>query len=633
MTMPNEPSGFFFRVSANLLRIIGQELVASDEAAIWELVKNAYDSNARKVTITIESVSEKAVGFIRVTDDGQGMSRKDFERLFMVAGSSQRPEEAADAQRIPTGEKGIGRFAASRLGENLRVLTRSDSKEAEVLEVLFDWRKFRDKKEQFDKVLIPYRQVETAELPKNKTGTVLEITQLHNAWKKEKIEKLREALAELLDPFNKPSDFELVIDVPGSEKVSGSVSQQPPKEPDLELTFRVLADKHVSRKLSALDLDSENHRESVSSSANTEPLAGLTGRFLYYFGRPPKSKTMGLSPGVRIYRDGVHLEPFGSPTADWLGISAHRAKRAGHAHIVPSRLYGFVEISRIKHQELKDTTGRQALIDNEAAQALVTVLREQLTFLEDKIRTRVSEPKWEAGKRQKIIKLERARLHSLGMLSAGLGHELRQPLQVVRTQTGNIATRLAELGVKDPEIAQSQGAIDRNIQRMHDSINYIGDLARGDVEKVDNLDLAEHLRQDARFFENQCRAKGIKLAIKAPVAQPARISQTGFSMVLLNLWTNAVEALEEKTDENEKEIVITLTKAGANNILEVIDNGPGIGEEMRQNLFKEFETEKTGGMGIGLYTCSLIVRAHGGEIDYDSRIGLGTTFRVRFPDS
>jgi|HubBroStandDraft_6_1064221.scaffolds.fasta_scaffold32126_2 signal transduction histidine kinase len=633
MKMPKEQTGFYFRVSANLLRIIGQELVASDEAAIWELVKNAYDSNARRVTITIESVSEKTVGFLRIADDGQGMSRKDFERLFMVAGSSERPEEAADADRVPTGEKGIGRFAASRLGDNLRVLTRSDSKEPDVLEVIFDWRKFRDKKKRFDKVLIPYAQVKTSELPKNQTGTILEITRLHNTWKREKIEKLRGALAELLDPFNKPSDFELAIAVLGSEKLSGPVSQQPPKEADLELEFRVLADKRVSRKLSAVASDSENHRESVSSSANTEPLVGLAGRFLYYFSRPPKAKTMGLSPAVRIYRDGVHLEPFGSPTADWLGISARRAKRAGHAHIVPSRLYGFVEISRIKHQELKDTTGRQALIDNEAAQSLVTVLHEQLTFLEDKVRTRVSEPKWEAGKRQKIIKLERARLHSLGMLSAGLGHELRQPLQVVRTQTGNIGTRLAELNVRDTEIAQSQEAIDRNIQRMHDSINYIGDLARGDVERVDNLDLAEHLRQDARFFENQCRAKGINLVIRAPDSQPARISQTGFSMVLLNLWTNAVEALEEKTEENGRQITITLAKTGANNILEVTDNGPGINDEMRKNLFKEFETEKTGGMGIGLYTCSLIVRAHGGEINYDTRIGLGTTFRVRFPDS
>jgi signal transduction histidine kinase len=630
--MPKERPGFYFRVSANLLRIVGQELVATDEFAIWELVKNAYDSEARRVTIVIEPASEKKVGSIRISDDGQGMSRTDFDRFFMLAASSKRPEEAGTAKRVPTGEKGIGRFAASRLGDRLRVLTRADASESEVLEVVFDWRKFRDKKERFDKVLIPYQQIRTGEVPKNRTGTVLEITGLQNTWDRVKIEKLRGALAELLDPFNKPSDFEIVLEVPGSEKLSGPISQPPPKGADLELQFRVLADKHVSRKLSPTAPDSENERESVSSKSNTEPLVGLTGRFLYFLDRPPKAKTMGLSPGVRIYRNGVYLEPFGSSTADWLGISAKRAKRAGHAHIVPTRLYGFIEISRIKHQELKDTTGRQALIDNEAAQALVTLLREQLGFLEDKVRTGIAEPKWEVGRRKKFIKLERARLHSLAMLSAGLGHELRQPLQVVRTQTGNIATRLTELEVNDTEIKQSQEAIDRNIQRMHDSINYIGELARGDVEKVDNVDLAQHIRDDARFFENQCRAKGINLTIRVRDSQQARISQTGFSMVLLDLWTNAVEALDEKADEEDKQITISLEKEGSDNVLEVTDNGPGIKEEMRANLFKEFETEKTGGMGIGLYTCSLIVRAQGGDISYDTRVGLGTTFRVRFPD-
>ena len=123
--MSQEPTGLHFRVSANLLRIIGQELVASDEDAVLELVKNAYDSNARTVTITIEPISETRVGFIRIQDDGQGMSRRDFEHLFMVAGYSERPEEASSAKRVPTGEKGIGRFAASRLGSRLIVLTRA----------------------------------------------------------------------------------------------------------------------------------------------------------------------------------------------------------------------------------------------------------------------------------------------------------------------------------------------------------------------------------------------------------------------------------------------------------------------------------------------------------------------------
>ena len=413
-------SGFHFSVSANLLRIIGEELVASDQAAIWELVKNAYDSGAHNVAVTIEPVSDRNAGFIRIVDDGQGMSKKDFERLFMLAGYSERPEEAERAVRVPTGEKGIGRFATARLGHHLRLVTRADPKVPEVLEVTFDWRRFGDKKKHFDRSRSVPSDGKSC-VPKGRTGTVLEITRLRSDWSRERIEGLREALGELLDPYNRPKDFDLVLNLTGSDKLSGPIGLTPPEDANLELHFRVLGDKRISRKLLSSSAPSSPERQIVSSKASTGSLVGLIGRFLYYFGRPPKAKTKGLSPGVRIYRDGVHLEPFGSPTADWLGISAKRAKRAGHAHIVPSRLYGFVEISRIKHQQLKDTTSRQALIDNEAAQGLVTVLREQLDVLEENIRTRVSEPKWEAGRRRKAIKLESARLHSLGMLSAGLG--------------------------------------------------------------------------------------------------------------------------------------------------------------------------------------------------------------------
>ena len=186
--MAQEPSGFYFRVSANLLRIIGEELVASDEAAILELVKNAYDSNARIVNIAIEPVSERRAGLIRIQDDGHGMSKADFEHLFMVAGYSERPEEAASAKRVPTGEKGIGRFAASRLGSRLTVMTKAAANETKSLKIDFDWREFQDKNKKFDDVLIPFELTFTNTLPKGRTGTILEITGLHSDWRRDRIE-------------------------------------------------------------------------------------------------------------------------------------------------------------------------------------------------------------------------------------------------------------------------------------------------------------------------------------------------------------------------------------------------------------------------------------------------------------
>lgn len=618
-----------FRASANLVRLIGEELVQSDEAAILELVKNAYDAGAKSVLISLEPISAKNPGYIKIQDDGEGMGRADFERLFMVAGYSERPEEAKTATRVPTGEKGIGRFAAARLGTQLTVLTKSlDNPKA--LRMRFDWAAFRDKKKQFDEVEIPYEYVPTPLLPKNTKGTVLQITNLHSDWKREKADALRQSLAHVLDPYGATSDFEIFLEVVGSTKLSGPVKQEPPVEPDLELQFKVLSDGSIKRQI--VRDNSRKIKEIVGSSAAAKSLLGLGGRFLYYIKRPPKRKTKGLPAGVYVYRDGVRLEPFGSPAADWLGLSEKRAKRAGHAHIVPSRLFGFVEISRRRHDRLRDTTSRQALIDNEVAQSLVTLLKQQLTHLEEKIRTDVSVPRWEVGKRQKAIKLERARLHALGMLSAGLAHEMRQPMQVIRSEADNITARLNELGWSDNSISESQQNIDRNIERINDSIGFIAELARGDIETIDSFDLAEHLQLECKFFSNQCKVKGIILTVNAPATQPAMISRAGFSMVLVNLWINSVEALEDQIERDEKRITISLSKKNSCHMLEVTDNGPGISDDMKENLFKEFNTGKTGGLGIGLYNCNLIVKAHGGTIEYETRTGVGTTFRVTFPD-
>ena len=66
--------------------------------------------------------------------------------------------------------------------------------------------------------------------------------------------------------------------------------------------------------------------------------------------------------------------------------------------------------------------------------------------------------------------------------------------------------------------------------------------------------------------------------------------------------------------------------------LEVADNGPGIPEDIRPNIFRQFASKKTGGWGIGLHNCKLLVTAHGGKIDFTSKTGIGTTFRVVIPD-
>jgi len=620
-----------FEASANLQRLIGRELVPTDALAMVELVKNAYDAGAQNVWITIQSPSAREPGYIEIRDDGEGLALADFRRLFMVAGYSERPDQIAKGERVPLGEKGIGRFAADRLGARLSVLTKKREAKRE-LQVEIDWEAFRDKKKRFNEVTAPVKEVEPEEFPKGQRGAILRVTALRASWPPEKIQEIRASLAELIDPFQKPSDFNIEIVVPGSAKLTGPVTQAPPSGADIEIEFRVLKSGMIKRRVRGLRYPEDHGAEEVRTSAKAEALAGMTGRYLYWEKRPTKEHTQGLKPGVRLYRDGFRVEPFGSPFADWLGISEKRAKRAGHAHIVPSRLLGFVEISRQRNPDLQETTSRQALIDGDAARSLLTLLREQIHFLEERIRLEVAEPRWAESRRERAIEFERSRLQTLGIMAFGLAHELRQPLQSIRSEAENITTRLLQLQIQDPEITEAQKSIDQDIERIDKNISLVAEISKGNFQDIEEFDLAEVIRSECDVFKTRCGAINITLQTELPETQIAHFNKATVTTVLLNLVKNSIDAIEEGSREGQGRIVVRLSKTATRHRLEVTDNGTGIPEEVRGKIFKKFASKKTGGMGVGLYYCSAILTAHGGELAFESRGGVGTTFTAEFVD-
>lgn len=628
--MPEQRDHLTFDVSANLQRLIGRELIQTEEAAVAELVKNAYDANAKHAVVTVTPESQKQPGSIEVRDDGQGMTLKDIERLFMFAGYSEKGDQSGTKARVPTGEKGLGRFAADKLGKDLVVLTKvAGSREG--IEIRINWEVFANKKKKFYEITVPFKRSFIRELARHESGTILRITRLRTRWTREKILSLQRYLAELLDPFKPPSDFEIELEVPGSARLSGSIRQLPPTHADIEFRFSVLSNGRVKRRVNGKLYEREAEEE-AASLANTEALQGLSGRFLYWIKRPKKDHTRGLNPGVRLYRDGIRIEPFGSPPADWLGLSEKRAKRAGHAHIVPTRLLGFVEITRRKHPDIRDTTSRQALIDNEAARGLVTLLREQIAFLEVEIRTKVAEPRWEESKTRQVIELQRARLQTLAIHASGLAHELRQPLQSIRTEADNVRTRLKHLGIDDADIRESQQSIDADIERINQTVSLISNIATGNIHDITSFDLAEMVREHCKFFHTRCALSEISLNINTPQSQMATFNPFAIQTVLTNFLQNSIDALQETQDDRKRTITVTLSRVGSRHQLRVTDTGHGIQEELMPKIFREFVTSKTGGMGVGLHHCNVIMKAHGGEIAFETKEGIGTTFYAEFTD-
>lgn len=615
-----------FEVSANLQRLIGEELVSNDEMAFIELVKNAYDSGAKRVHLTLHQ--EAVSPYITILDDGEGMDLDDFQSRFMFAAYSERDQEAESATRIPTGEKGIGRFAADRIGAQLTVTTKP-ARTQRTLQVVFDWTEFRDKSKKFNEIDIPYSYV-ASPFGAAAGGTLLTIRNLRSKWDRSKIDNLKIALSSLLSPY-KPSDgFRIEVSVIGPHPSTERITPEKPIQSDYVLRFKVTEDGHVLRKFKTpVDGDLQDWAQVPGLLATNLP--NLKGILLYYIRKPSKAFVKGLLPGVQLYRDGFLMQPFGSPISDRLKLIEKRVKRAGHATVVPNRLFGFVDISRLLHPRLMATTSRQDMIETQELHELVTVLRNQTSFLEENILEQVKKPSWRKSTQQQSILVEQARLNSLGNLSVGIGHEIRQPLQSILSEVDAMEIRLAELGVKDGDIAGSLQTVTDAADRIDLTISFIKQLASGDLEDLITFDMAEIIRRECKLFEAQ--NDDITFDVQTPQEQQATTNQTTVMHTLANLLRNSVEAIREAQDERQGSISVVLAREGNKHVFRVSDNGVGIAKDLQPKIFKKFTTQKTGGLGFGLTYCHTILEALGGKISFVSEPGAGTTFRVEIPQS
>lgn len=621
-----------FEASAYLQTLIGRELIRNHDVAVVELVKNAYDSGARNVRILITPRSERHPGAIEITDDGSGMDLPELERVFMMAGYSERGAGHDTGGRVPTGEKGIGRFASDRLGTRLTVETKTAGK-AEALVLEIDWTAFSDRKKRFNQISVPCYRRPVAFLRKGESGTRLTITPLRERWDRSAIESLRQTLSHLLNPFEKPASFEIYLDVAGAPKLSGPVESTPIEQPDFDIRFKVRANGIVERQLRKTPAATIAPGSESRFVEDAKLLEGLRGRLYYYLKHPGKAQVHGHPYGVFLYRDGFRVEPFGGSAADWLGVGEKRAKRAGHAHIVPTRLFGFVSISRRKQGGLRDTTSREALIDSDEARALVHVLKRELVdFLEEQIRMGIAEPRWEESRTRKATELERARFRALSVMSSGVAHELRQPLQTIRVEADNITNRLRQLGITDPFIEAAQRSIDISIERIEQRVKLILALTGTKLDVSERRDLSRIIVDECAHFETRVKENRIELALDLPKERIGFVSEALVRMVVSNMLGNAIHALAEVADGRRRKITVRLGGSSGHHVVTVQDNAMGVPAEVRSKLFSQLATGTTGGMGVGLYICNLLLKSHGGKISFETRERVGSTFSACFAD-
>jgi signal transduction histidine kinase len=224
--------------------------------------------------------------------------------------------------------------------------------------------------------------------------------------------------------------------------------------------------------------------------------------------------------------------------------------------------------------------------------------------------------------------VQRDRLASAGRLLAQLAHEVRNPIASIRNCLEVLRRRTAG----DPEAQEfAEMAIDE-LLRMHELTEQMLDVHRPRDTEGSSCRVAPVASEVATLLKAGTEpGKELNVSVVGPQDISAQVAADSLKQVLLNLGLNAREAMD---DQGPIEIVIGAEEGRA--VVEVLDRGPGIDQEILPRIFDPFFTTKAQvhGVGLGLFTAEAIVRTYGGRIQAANRTdGPGARFRIEFPEA
>lgn len=237
--------------------------------------------------------------------------------------------------------------------------------------------------------------------------------------------------------------------------------------------------------------------------------------------------------------------------------------------------------------------------------------------------------------------IQAAKMKSLGEMSAGIAHELNQPLNAIKM--GSEYLMMVQENNMDVPAQQRYGVIEE-ISTQVDRVSEIIQTLRGFGRKADltgeNIDVNEPVRAVLSLLRRQFELDDIVFDLNLGEVAPVFAQGNRLQQVLFNLLTNARDAINEDSTPlssgRDRRISITTGRNGNNLVfIEVEDTGCGIPEHVKDKVFEPFYTTKEigQGMGLGLAISYGIVKDYGGEVSIESFSGKGTCFRLEFPAS
>lgn len=217
------------------------------------------------------------------------------------------------------------------------------------------------------------------------------------------------------------------------------------------------------------------------------------------------------------------------------------------------------------------------------------------------------------------------RLASIGRLAAGVAHEIRNPLSSIK----GFATYFKERYREIPEDHKIAEIMIQEVERLDRVIGQLLEFARPMNIQKKTASLEDVIKDSLKMVEAEARQRRIKVDFsKDPQTKEVRIDTDRIRQVLLNLYLNAIAAMESGG-------VLSVELRQDDDIgrfrIIVSDSGTGIKHEDLPHLFDPYFTTKSSGTGLGLAIVHKIIESHGGEVSVESRYGEGATVTIEFP--
>ncbi len=364
-----------FRISAELKNIIGQDLIVNDQVAIFELVKNSYDAHATRVDIIF------AENKITIKDNGKGMSLDDLKNKWLFVAYSAKKDKQEDEElksddrykdyrnkidlkRGFAGAKGIGRFSADKIGENLKLITKN-VKASSAHQLNVNWKDFEnDSQKEFIKIGVKHTPLPSSDYQDLSHGVILEISNLKSKWDDDKIETLKKSLSKLINPLEinpQSNNFQIYITTQNSN-VSEPISNDlvdilTLKTTKLEITInkKIIKSELTDRGILIYSIEEDNNYQHLKDTSII--LLYLNTKAKVNFTRLMKVKAVHFG-NIMLYNNGFRVYPYGEPNDDSLGID--RRHQQGHSRYLSTRnLIGSINVNEYS-DEFKEKTSRDS---------------------------------------------------------------------------------------------------------------------------------------------------------------------------------------------------------------------------------------------------------------------------------